>query len=171
MSATGPGPRRPRSSRGPAGVSWILALVLVVLDQGSKLWALARLPAGEVVPFWPGLLQLRRVSNTGAAFSLFTGSTPALALVSLAVAVGVAVLLVRRPPTLLLPALALGFLLGGAVGNGLDRWRLGAVIDFLEFMPVPFPVFNIADVAINLAVLCFALDALAGLRREGSRDA
>jgi hypothetical protein len=91
--------------------------------------------------------------------------------VSLAVAVGISLLLVRRPPTLVLPALALGFLLGGAVGNGLDRWRLGAVIDFLEFVPVPFPVFNIADVAINLAVLCFALDALAGLRREDSRDA
>ena len=171
MSGAGPGPRRPRSSRGPVAVSWSLALLVVLLDQGSKLWALSRLPAGEVVPLWPALLQLRRVSNTGAAFSLFTGSTPALGLVSLAVAVGISLLLVRRPPTLLLPALALGFLLGGAVGNGLDRWRLGAVIDFLEFMPVPFPVFNIADVAINLAVLCFALDALAGLRREGSRDA
>lgn len=171
MTAAGPGSRRPRSFRGPALLSWIVALLVVALDQGSKLWALATLPSGAVQPFWPGVLQLRRVSNTGAAFSLFTGSTAALGVVSLAVAVGVAVLLWRRPPTLATPALALGFLLGGAVGNGIDRWRLGAVIDFLEFVPVSFPVFNIADVAINLAVLCFLLDTLAGLRREGASDA
>ena len=54
--------------------------------------------------------------------------------------------------------LALGFLLGGAVGNGIDRWRLGAVIDFLALVPVSFPVFNLADVAINLAVACFAIE-------------
>ena len=46
---------------------------------------------------------------------------------------------------------------GGAAGNGLDRWRLGAVVDFLAFVPIQFPVFNVADVAINLAVLCFLL--------------
>jgi signal peptidase II len=111
------------------------------------------------------------VRNTGAAFSLLSGSTALLSLISLAVCLAVAALLWRRPPTAITPALALGFLLGGAAGNGLDRWRLGAVIDFLEFVPIHFPVFNIADVAINLAVLCFALDWLNGLRREGERDA
>lgn len=171
MTGAGPRPRPSRSSRRPALLSWFLALLVVAVDQGSKLLALTHLPAGEVQAFWPGVLQLRRVSNSGAAFSLFTNSSAALGLVSLAVSVGVAVLLVRRPPTFPLPALALGFLLGGALGNGIDRWRLGLVIDFLEFVPVSFPVFNIADVAINLAVLCFALDALAGLRLEGSRDA
>ena len=54
-------------------------------------------------------------------------------------------------------SLALGFLLGGALGNGFDRWRLGAVMDFLALVPIQFPVFNLADVAINLAVLCFVL--------------
>ena len=163
--------RRLSLGRKPAPLAWLVALLVVTIDQASKFWALAVLPFGEVRSLWPGLLQLRRVSNTGAAFSLFTGSTPLLGLVSLAVAIGVVVLLLRQPPTKPLPALALGFLLGGAVGNGVDRWRLGAVIDFLEFVPIPFPVFNIADVAINLAVLCFAVDALAGLRREVSRDA
>jgi signal peptidase II len=56
--------------------------------------------------------------------------------------------------------LALGLLLGGAVGNGIDRWRAGAVVDFLEFIPIHFPIFNLADVAINLAVACFLLDLL-----------
>ena len=48
----------------------------------------------------------------------------------------------------------------GAIGNGLDRWRLGRVVDLFEFLPVSFPVFNVADIAINLAVLCLALDLL-----------
>jgi signal peptidase II len=152
-------------------VSWALALALLVLDQGSKLWAVRELLPGEVGTLLPGVLRLRLVWNTGAAFSLLTGSTPLLALISLVVCVAVAGLLLRRPPTTLTPALAFGFLLGGAAGNGIDRWRLGAVIDFLEFVPVQFPVFNLADVAINLAVLCFALDWLAGQRREGTRDA
>jgi signal peptidase II len=56
--------------------------------------------------------------------------------------------------------LALGLLLGGAIGNGLDRWRLGQVVDFLALVPIRFPVFNLADVAINLAVAALVLDWL-----------
>ena len=55
-------------------------------------------------------------------------------------------------------ALAAAALLGGTVGNGIDRWRLGHVVDFLALEPIDFPIFNAADVAINLAVLCFAID-------------
>ena len=54
--------------------------------------------------------------------------------------------------------LGLGLLLGGAIGNGIDRFRLGQVVDFLELVPIRFPIFNIADVAINLAVACLVLD-------------
>ena len=56
--------------------------------------------------------------------------------------------------------LALAFLLGGTLGNGIDRWKLGHVTDFIEFVPVSFPIFNGADIAINLAVICFVIDAL-----------
>ena len=64
-------------------------------------------------------------------------------------------------PWILGAALSLtGLVLGGAIGIGLDRWRLGYVIDFLALVPISFPVFNLADVAINLAVLCFAIDLM-----------
>jgi signal peptidase II len=76
--------------------------------------------------------------------------------------------LVLRPPERTRQALALGLLLGGAAGNGLDRWRLGSVVDFLALVPVPFPVFNLADVAINLAVVAFVLDLLADRPPPGS---
>ena len=62
--------------------------------------------------------------------------------------------------------LALGFLLGGTIGNGIDRWRLGHVTDFLELVPIQFPIFNWANVAINLAVLCFAIDAFANRHEQ-----
>jgi signal peptidase II len=64
--------------------------------------------------------------------------------------------------------LGAGFLLGGAAGNGIDRWRTGAVVDFLALVPIDFPVFNLADVAINLAVLCIAIDVLRAQPAEGS---
>lgn len=144
-----------------------MAAAVVTADQITKAWAAAALPGLPPRPLLPGLLELTFTTNSGAAFSLFTGSTGALAIVSLLVALLVLMLILRSPErSLVAPRLlALGFLLGGAVGNGIDRWRLGAVIDFLALVPVTFPVFNLADVAINLAVVCFAIDLLRAPRQ------
>ncbi len=138
--------------------AYLLALGVVALDQLSKAWAVQSLLPGVPRTFLPGLLELLLTWNTGAAFSLFMGQTRALGVVSLAVALGVAVWIARQASLGLSRSLAVGFLLGGAIGNGIDRWRLGAVVDFLSLVPVQFPVFNLADVAINLAVLCFVID-------------
>lgn len=147
-------------------VALSLALATLVLDQLSKHWALATLPAGLAQPFLPGLLQLQLVRNTGAAFSLFTGAPQVLALVSLVVSGAVLVWILRHPLQGPWQSLGLGLLLGGGLGNGLDRWRMGAVVDFLALVPIQFPVFNLADVAINGAVLCF----LVHLSRAGRSD-
>jgi len=138
------------------------AALVVLADQLSKLWAGEVLPGTGSRPLIPGLIDLYYTTNTGAAFSLFTGSTRLLGVVSLLVSLAVAwwILTSGRRGLPLSRALALGLLLGGAIGNGIDRWRLGAVIDFLALVPVNFPVFNIADVAINLAVLGFLLDVI-----------
>jgi signal peptidase II len=136
------------------------AALVVMVDQLSKAWAVAHLPPLGSTPLLPGLLALQLTRNTGAAFSLFTGHPELLGLVSLAVAVGVALWIQRQGSMAPVRCLGVGLLLGGAVGNGLDRWRLGWVVDFLALVPVSFPVFNLADVAINLAVLCFAIDLL-----------
>ena len=136
-----------------------LSVLMVVLDQLSKHWARGALIPGEPMPFVPGVLQLTLVRNTGAAFSLFRESSLLLGLLSFAVAVGVSIWIWREARRGLWMGLALGFLLGGTIGNGIDRWRLGHVTDFLELVPIQFPIFNWADIAINLAVLCFAIDA------------
>ena len=151
------------------GTVLVLSALMVILDQLSKHWIRSMLAPGETAPFIPGLLQLHLVHNTGAAFSLFTGATPILGILSLVVAVGVAIWIWREPRHDFWMGLALGFLLGGTIGNGIDRLRLGHVTDFLELMPIQFAIFNWADVAINLAVLCFVIDALT--QRKGPRDA
>jgi len=143
-----------------------LALVVFLADQASKHWVSQHLIGGLERPLVPGLFRLQLVTNTGAAFSLFSGSTRLLGVVSLLVAVGMLLWILSRNPTGRAQALAAGLLLGGAAGNGLDRWRLGSVVDFLAFQPMAFPVFNLADVAINLAVLCYAI---ALLRPPGAR--
>ncbi len=141
-------------------VAWLLAAAVVALDQISKSLALSQLAPGQTMPWLPGLLQFQRVSNTGAAFSLLSGNSAGLGLISALVTLLAAAWLLWKPPPRLWLALAVAFLLAGALGNGLDRWRLGSVVDFLEFVPIRFPIFNIADVAINLAVACFAIDWL-----------
>jgi len=150
----------------PRGLLLALAGLVVVIDQLSKAWVREQLLPGLASPLLPGLLQLRWVRNSGAAFSLFTDATGLLGLLSLAVAIGLVGWLWRAPRLSFWQGLALAFLLGGTVGNGIDRWRLGHVTDFLELVPISFPIFNGADVAINLAVACFAIDALS--RRHGS---
>ena len=139
-----------------------LATAVVLVDQLSKQWALEHLALGRPQLWIPGLLAFQRTSNTGAAFSLLTDSSAALGAVSLAVAVAVVIWVERQGPLSLLRQLGLALVLGGAIGNGLDRWRTGAVVDFLALVPIDFPIFNGADVAINLAVLCFAVDLLKG---------
>ena len=143
----------------------LLALVVLLTDQLSKNWLLHQPGAAQGLPLLPGLMNLRLVWNNGAAFSLFREGAPWLGVISLVVSVGLLVWLWRRGNHWhWLQLAAAGFLLGGSAGNGIDRWLHGAVVDGLELVPFSFPVFNLADVAINLAVLCLLLDGLRSVR-------
>lgn len=140
--------------------AYLVAALVVLLDQLTKQWALSHLRSQGVVPLLPGLLQQRLVFNTGAAFSMLEGKAWLLGLVSGAVALALVAWIQTSGRLRRFEWLGLGLLLGGAVGNGLDRWQRGSVVDFLEFVPIHFPVFNVADVAINLAVACLAINLL-----------
>ena len=132
--------------------------LVVLIDQATKLLAASQLADGRIVQLLPGLINGQLVHNTGAAFSLFRGSVQWLGLLSLAVTTGLLIWVVRHRTPPFWQGMAVAFLLGGTLGNGIDRWRLGHVIDFLALVPINFPIFNPADVAINLAVLCFLVD-------------
>ena len=135
-----------------------IAAAIVLIDQLSKAAISAFLIDGKTMTAIPGILSLQLVHNSGAAFSLFSRSTELLGLLSLLVSVGILVWIGRQRAIPLWQGLATACLLGGTLGNGLDRWRLGYVVDFLELVPINFPIFNGADIAINFAVLFFGLD-------------
>ena len=135
-----------------------IASAIVLIDQLSKAALSVVLVDGNTMTAIPGVLSLQLVHNSGAAFSLFSRSTELLGYLSLLVSVGIFVWIGRQRAIPLWQGLATACLLGGTLGNGLDRWRLGYVVDFLALVPINFPIFNGADIAINLAVLCFGLD-------------
>ena len=135
-----------------------IAAAIVLIDQLSKAAISAFLVDGKTMTAIPGILSLQLVHNSGAAFSLFSRSTELLGYLSLLVSVGILVWIGRQRAIPLWQGLATACLLGGTLGNGLDRWRLGYVVDFLALVPINFPIFNGADIAINFAVLFFGLD-------------
>lgn len=126
----------------------VLVVALVVLDQVVKFLVRANIPLGGDVPFLPHILHLTYVQNTGAAFSLLSDHTWLLTLLSAVVSVGLVVALGKRALPRRRGMLALALLLGGAVGNFIDRLLLGFVTDMFALTFVDFPVFNVADICV-----------------------
>ena len=132
-------------------MSLLISAVIVLLDQISKAWALGVLADGHIIPVvWT--MQFNLTYNRGMAFSRGTGIGPLIGVIGLVVVV--LLLLSLRRADNALTRVATGLIIGGAVGNILDRlfrgsgWMRGAVIDFIDFQW--WPVFNIADMAIMI---------------------
>ena len=126
----------------------ILAAVLVAVDQIVKYLVMTNIALGEHVPFLPYLLDLTYVTNTGAAFSIFSEHTWALALVSLVMSVLLALALWKGLFKHPLGKLTLTLLLAGAVGNLIDRAFRGFVVDMFNVLFMHFAVFNVADICV-----------------------
>ncbi|BDW98849.1 signal peptidase II [Maricaulis maris] len=174
-----------------------LAAIILVLDQLTKWWVLAGLnfsPPGcldyqraegaerlalpntcghiEVSP----VFDLTMVWNKGVSFGLLGADGPVgrtiLIAFSVLVAAGLIAGLLNRGPiraTRRLQGVAFGFIIGGALGNAIDRGLYGAVVDFLNFSDVYFPyVFNVADVGINLGVVAIVLDVFLNDRKPAA---
>jgi signal peptidase II len=147
---------------------FLIALLVVAADQLSKVWIRSNLLVGQSL-FEAGFFRIIHVNNTGAAFGLFQGQSFLLTIVAL---VGITVLLVyvlviyRKFPLLdnRLGRSTLGLVLGGAVGNLVDRLRFGYVTDFISVGL--WPAFNIADSAITVGVILFAYSFLRSARAE-----
>ncbi len=136
---------------------WGIAVVGVVLDQITKQWAVARLLNGSEIQLWPTVFHLTYTENTGAAWSLFEESGGFLKWISLAVSIGLVIFGIRGPRMSRWEQAGYGLILAGAVGNGIDRFVQGYVVDFFNFVLIQFPVFNIADAAINVGVACLLI--------------
>ncbi|WP_244927598.1 signal peptidase II [Nocardioides sp. W7] len=148
-----------------------LAAALYVVDQVSKWQAEKHLEGRDDVSVIGDLLQLRLVYNPGAAFSLGTEYTVVLSCVAIVAAVAVVWFSRRLGSTLW--AVALGFLLAGVCGNLTDRLLRdpgplrGHVVDFL--MLPNWPIFNVADICINVAAALILVQAFRGVRLDGTR--
>ena len=147
----------------PVWVPLLLAAVLIAADQALKAWALANLTYGAApIAFLPGLLDWQLTFNTGAAWSLFSGSAVPLAVARLAVGVGLLVYVTLRPQSRFLTVI-LSMIAAGAIGNTIDGLRLGKVTDMLHAPPLSavtralgagdFPIFNIADSCVVVGTL------------------
>ena len=120
-------------------------LVMIVGDQALKGWTVSHLELGERAPFIPALMQLTRVHNYGAAWSSLSGKTVLLIAVTAVMMIAVAVLLLRRVVRHPLGVAACLLILGGGIGNIIDRIRLGYVVDMFDLLLFSYPVFNLAD--------------------------
>ena len=135
---------------------WIAAAVSLVLDQVTKYWVAQNFQLTETWPLWQKVFHFTYVTNTGAAFSLFQGSGW-LPWLSLGVSLALMALAWFGPRLNSWEQTGYGLILGGALGNGIDRFLFGHVVDFLDFRLIRFPVFNLADVSINIGIICLLI--------------
>lgn len=150
-----------------------LAAVVVVADQLAKAWLVSFLRPGERTEVVGDYVRLMHSQNTGALFGLFRDSAPLFGVVSIGV-VGVILWFHRSSGRNTLLSIALGLLLGGALGNMADRFRLGYVVDFVDLGvgSLRFYTFNVADMAVSGAILLLLLSAfLPGSERAGGGHA
>jgi len=149
----------------------MLALLVVILDQVSKWWIRAILDLYEAIPLFPGL-QIIYVRNLGAAFSFLSSAGGwqrwFFIVLSLLASIVIMIWLYRLPKQSWMEALGLSLVLGGAVGNLVDRVTLGYVVDFIDvyYQAWHWPVFNIADSAITVGVAIMVIDILFYQRQQ-----
>lgn len=157
----------PAASKAVTGLglmAYAVAVVAVILDQLSKHWVtnVYELAARGSVKVW-GPFSLTWLENRGVSFGLLhsDANTMRWVLTLFALGVAIAIAWIVRKAERPLVAIAFGLMIGGAVGNAIDRVRFGAVIDFLDFQGLGFPwVFNVADSALTVGVILLLLDML-----------
>jgi signal peptidase II len=145
---------------------WLLSLaflVVVTLDILTKEYIITHFPLFSSRPIIPGLLNLVHIRNKGVAFGILGGAAPVwrdilLLLFPMVAMTGILIFAFNYPQQKTGTLLSLGGILGGALGNLIDRLRFQAVIDFLDIYwgPYHWPAFNVADSAITLGVLFLA---------------
>ena len=156
----------------PAVLAYLLAAVVVALDQASKFWILnvVRLEERRHIDI-SSIFDLSMVWNRGVSFGLFRSpdgqETIRWLLAAFAAAISLALIVWVRKAQRMWSGVGIGLIIGGAVGNLIDRVRFGAVADFLDFSGLHFPwVFNVADAAINVGVAILLIETFITAERD-----
>jgi signal peptidase II len=148
-----------------------IALLVVVADQLSKWWITAHLAIGESLVDY-GFFQIVRVQNTGAAFGIFRGHPLVFTIIDfIAIAVFLTLVIVMRRRWPFLDRMwvqsGIGLILGGTIGNLIDRLRFGHVTDFFDFQI--WPTFNVADAGITVGIIILIFCTIFLYKSSGQR--
>jgi len=138
----------------------LYSFCIITIDQISKFSILRILGEKKTINIIPSLLDFTLAKNRGAAFSLLSNSTALLTIISIIASLLLITLIIKSPTKSYWNSMGLSFLLGGTVGNGIDRLFKGYVLDFFDLVPIDFPIFNIADISINIAIVCFIINEI-----------
>lgn len=152
---------------------YLIALAVILLDRATKLLIIQSLRLGQGIPVIPGFFDIVFVLNPGAAFGFLATLSeqvrnPLFILISVVAVILIIFYHTRYLRSHRLVSVALGLVLGGAVGNLIDRLRYGMVVDFLDVHVGQYhwPAFNVADSAISIGVSLMILDMLLDWHRE-----
>ncbi len=137
----------------------LLSAFLVILDQVTKALATAKLAPLGSVPIIDGVFHLTYAQNTGAAFSLFRGGRWFFVVLTSVVIIALGYLMYKKFFPTVLSRVAVAVILGGTLGNFIDRARFGYVVDMFDFRLINFAIFNVADACLTIGIVLFAIYA------------
>ena len=135
----------------------LVVALCIIADQALKLWTVANLALYESMPLLPGIVELYYIRNTGGGFSILTGHTWLLTVLTVVLMGILAALLIKKVFTHPLAVWTLTLIIGGGLGNLIDRVRLGYVVDMFNVTFMNYPVFNIADIFVVCGAIGFAV--------------
>ncbi len=130
----------------------IVAAVLIVLDQLVKTWTVATIALDTVEPFLPGFMSLAYLRNYGAAWSILQNQQWFFTIVTLVVVTALIWYYIKQIQGNIWTLFSLSLMIAGALGNFIDRIRLGYVVDMFHLDFISFPVFNVADICLSVGV-------------------
>ncbi len=165
-ASAGPAPLQPKNIAARIGVFAGIAVAWVVVDQAVKAVLNAHAAGTQLSGPILGVFRLLLVHNTGGAWSMFAGATVALGVFSLLMCAGLCVFVALQRNVITWPeVVGLGLVVGGGVGNAIDRFVRGYVVDFIDLTFMNFPVFNIADIGVTCGLVLFLVAWLVRERR------
>ncbi|OQO71388.1 signal peptidase II [Enterococcus villorum] len=151
-------------------IYFIISGLLIGLDQWVKWWIVNDLSLGETKNLIPGVLSLNHIRNTGAAWSMLEGKMWLFAVITIIAVIVVVTLMIknqRKGSRWLMIGLSL--ILAGAIGNFIDRVRLGYVVDMFQTDFMNFPIFNVADITLVCGVVCILIYIILDEKEQGKK--
>lgn len=131
---------------------YLLALVVLIVDQVTKYLVVQNIELYQVKAFLPGVLSWMYIQNTGAAWSILEGQMWFFYMITTVVIIGVLYIMQKYAKESRLFSMGLALILAGALGNFIDRIRLGYVVDMVRVELFDFPIFNVADMSLSIGV-------------------